>query len=240
MFKIMIVEDDKSLRKNIVDFLESKSYKLFQVSNFKDIEGYFDSVNPHLVLLDINLPYDDGFYLCGAIRRKSKVPIIFISARSREVEQVMGIELGADDYITKPFSLELLAAKVNGILRRCYGEVLNENDNSNIYGLTLDENSFKLSYHGISKELSKNEFKLIKKFIENKDKVLSREELLEELWDDSSFIDDNTLTVNVTRVKNVLLALNIKDVIKTKRGLGYIFDTTTLREGDKWYGFEIF
>lgn len=233
MFKIMIVEDDKSLRENIVNFLESKGYILFQVSDFKDIEGYFDRINPHLVLLDINLPYDDGFYLCGAIRRKSKVPIIFISARSREIEQVMGIELGADDYITKPFSLELLAAKVNGLLRRCYSEIGNENDNSDVYGLILDQNSFKLSYNGISKELSKNEFKLIKKFIENKDKVLSREELLEELWDDSSFIDDNTLTVNVTRVKNILVALNIKDVIKTKRGLGYIFDTTILREGDK-------
>ena len=219
MFKIMIVEDDKSLRKNIVDFLESKGYSLFQVSDFKNVEGYFDSINPHLVLLDINLPYDDGFYLCGAIRRKSKVPIIFISARSRDIEQVMGIELGADDYITKPFSLELLAAKVNGLLRRCYSEICNENNNGDVYGLRLDEKSFKISYDGISKELSKNEFKLIKKFIENKDKVLSREELLEELWDDSSFIDDNTLTVNVTRVKNILLTLNIKDVIKTKRGL---------------------
>ncbi|MGG7177471.1 response regulator transcription factor [Clostridium paraputrificum] len=231
MFKIMIVEDDKSLRKNIVDFLECKGYRLFQVSDFKNVEGYFDSINPQLILLDINLPYDDGFYLCGAIRRKSKVPIIIISARSRDIEQVMGIELGADDYITKPFSLELLAAKVNGLLRRCYSEVWSENDN--VYGLMLDEKSFKISYKGIIKELSKNEFKLIKKFIENKDKVLSREELLEELWDYSSFIDDNTLTVNVTRVKNILVALNIKDTIKTKRGVGYIFDTTTLREGDR-------
>ncbi|MGL4107525.1 response regulator transcription factor [Clostridium sp. LP20] len=231
MFKIMIVEDDKSLRKNIVHFLESKGYSLYQVNDFKYVEGYFDSINPHLVLLDINLPYDDGFYLCGAIRRKSKVPIIFISARSRDIEQVMGIELGADDYITKPFSLELLAAKVNGLLRRCYSEVLSENDN--VYGLRLDEKSFKISYKGIIKELSKNEFKLIKKFIENQDRVLSREELLEELWDDSSFIDDNTLTVNVTRVRNILVTLNIKDAIKTKRGLGYIFDTTTLREGDR-------
>lgn len=226
MFKIMVVEDDQALRSNIVKFLEGKEFELFEVNDFKNIEGYFNRVNPDLILLDVNLPYDDGFYICGAIRRKSKIPIIFISARSRELEQVMGIELGADDYITKPFSLEILSAKIKGILRRCYGEKSEDND---VYGLKLDESSFKLSYEKESKELSKNEFKLLKKFLENKDVVLLREELLAELWDDTTFIDDNTLTVNVTRAKNILLSFGLKDLIKTKRGVGYIFDTTALR-----------
>lgn len=232
MFRIMIVEDDEKLRSIIGDSLKGNGYSISEVLDFKKVEEEFNKIKPDLVLLDINLPYDDGFYLCGAIRRKSRVPIIFISARNRDIEQVMGMELGADDYITKPFSIEVLVAKVKGILRRCYESNIEERENSDIYGLVLDESSFKLTYNGTTKELSKNEFKLIKKFIDNKDLVLPREELLEELWDDSNFIDDNTLTVNVTRVKNILAALNINNVIKTKRGLGYIFDTSCLR-GDE-------
>lgn len=232
MFNIMIVEDDEKLRDIIADSLEKNGFEVTPIIDFKNVEEDFKRINPDLLLLDINLPYDDGFYLCGAIRRKSKVPIIFISARSRDIEQIIGMELGADDYITKPFSIDLLIAKVKSILRRCYEGNINEKNLINLYGLSLDENSFKLSFNGLTKELSKNEFKLMKKFLDNKDSVVSREELLEELWDDSTFIDDNTLTVNVTRVKNILTSININNVIKTKRGLGYIFDTSSLRGGE--------
>ena len=229
MYKIMIIEDDNKLRSLTKDYLEKYDYKVIEILDFKNIEDQFIEIQPDLVLLDINLPYYDGFYLCRVFRRKSKIPIIIISARSSEMEQVMGIELGADDYVTKPFSSEVLLVKVKSALRRTYGEYSkNETGSLKVKSLSLNENSFKIFYKADSIELSKNEFKLIKKLIENKDKIVKREDLLEELWDDSSFVDDNTLTVNVTRIKSKFNELGINDIIKTKRGAGYYFDSSAL------------
>lgn len=230
MVNILVIEDDIKLRALIKDSLERYEYEVICVDNFNNIENIFVREAPKLVLLDINLPYYDGFYYCRLFRRQSKAPIIIISARSGDVEQIMSIELGADDYVVKPFCIELLVAKVKSALRRAYGEYsILEDKAFEVNGIKLDENSFKIQYKQKIIELSKNEFKLIKKFIENADKVMSREELLKELWDDLSFVDDNTLTVNVTRVKNRLIELGIDDVIKTKRGLGYVFDTSKLK-----------
>ncbi len=231
MLKILIVEDDIKLRTLIKDSLERYGYNIICVENFSDVQAIFEKVNPQLVLLDINLPYYDGFYYCRLFRKHSKVPIIMISARDGDLEQVMSMELGADDYVVKPFSIELLVAKVKSSLRRVYGEysVIEEKD-IEVFGIKLDERNFKIEYKQKSTELSKNEFKLIKRFLGKTDTIISREELLAELWDDLSFVDDNTLTVNVTRVKNKLSELDINDVIKTKRGLGYIFDTSNLKD----------
>lgn len=229
MYKIMIIEDDNKLRTLIKEYLIKYDYQIIDICDFKNIEEQFFMLQPDLVLLDINLPYYDGFYLCRVFRRKSKIPIIIVSARSSEMEQVMGIELGADDYITKPFSNEVLLVKVKSALRRAYGEyAINEASSLQVKSLSLDENSFKIIYKTQNIELSKNEFKLIKKLIENKDKIVKREDLLEELWDDSSFVDDNTLTVNVTRIKNKFADLGIPEIIRTKRGAGYYFDSTAL------------
>lgn len=223
MYKIFIVEDDEKLKEHIKEYLERYDYEVFTVNDYKEIEREFDDINPDLVLLDINLPYYDGFYFCRIFRKKSTVPIIIISARTAETEQIMGIELGADDYITKPFSLNLLLAKVKACLRRTYGEYLPDKSTSlNINGLMLEESNFKIIFNNKELELSKNEFKLLKKLIENKDEIVTREELLGILWDDSTFVDDNTLTVNVTRVKNKLKDIGISSIIKTKRGVGYI------------------
>lgn len=232
-FKIMVIEDDEKLRELVRECLERYGYLPVCVSDFQNIEPQFQQEDPHLVILDITLPYFDGFYLCRIFRRKSKIPILIVSARSGEMDQVMGIELGADDYIIKPFSTELLLAKIKAALRRSYGEYAEPDDRSQclcVKGITLDESSFRLQYNGDSCDLSKNEFKLVKKFLENRDKILSREELLAELWDDSSFVDDNTLTVNVTRVKNKLANLGIQAAIRTKRGSGYFFDTASMEE----------
>jgi len=230
MLKILIIEDDVKLRTLIKDSLDRYGYKVVCVENFFDIEDNFEKENPHLVLLDINLPCYDGFYYCRLFRRNSKVPIVIISARAGELEQVMTMELGADDYIVKPFSIEFLVAKVRAVIRRVYGEYsIMESSNIEVCGITLDERNFKIQYKEKIIELSKNEFKLIKKFLEKKDTILSREDLLAELWDEVSFIDDNTLTVNVTRVKNRLSELGIEGVIKTKRGSGYILDTSNLK-----------
>jgi DNA-binding response OmpR family regulator len=232
MYKIMLIEDDIVLSSMIKEYIEKYGYMVYEPKDFDNIEHQFDEIKPHLVLLDINLPYYDGFYICRAIRRKSSVPIIITSARSGEMDQVMAIELGADDYITKPLKLEVLLAKVKAAFRRVYGEYsLKENKDLIIGELKLDTNNFSMVYNKKSVELSKNEYKIIKKFIENKDRPISREELFEELWDDLTFVDDNTLTVNITRVKARFMELGINNIIKNKRGIGYIFDYSKL-EGE--------
>lgn len=231
MFKIMIIEDDIKLKQIIKESIERYGYSTVCVEDFKNIEQQFVTENPHLVVLDINLPYYDGFYLCRVFRRKSIIPIIIISARSGEMDQVMGIELGADDYVIKPFSIDLLLIKVKAALRRVYGEYsLSDSKVINVKGISLDESNFKIQYRGQTAELSKNEFKLVKKLLGKKDSIVSRGELLEELWDDSAFVDDNTLTVNVTRVKGKFNDLGLSDVIITKRGLGYMLDTSLIKE----------
>ena len=233
MYKVFVVEDDIKLQLAIKETLEKYDYITYLVEDFRNIEEQFDKLKPHLVLMDINLPYFDGFYFCRIFRRKSKVPIIILSARSEDASQIMGIEMGADDYITKPFNTNVFISKINAIIRRCYGEYVAANDSFSIGDLLLDDNSFKALWKGSAIELSKNEFKLLKKLMENCDKVLSREQLLEELWDDSAFVDDNTLTVNVTRVKNKLCEAGIADAIKTKRGVGYLFDSQALKGNNK-------
>lgn len=229
MYKIMLIEDDMKLSSMMKEYIEKYGYIVSEQKDFNNIEKEFDEINPQLVLLDINLPYYDGFYICRALRRKSSVPIIITSARSGEMDQVMAMELGADDYVTKPLKLEILLAKVKATLRRVYGEYsVKESMEIRVGQLYVDSNNFKICFKGKNIDLSKNEYKLVKKIIENRDRVSTREELFLELWDDQNFVDDNTLTVNITRIKSKLLELGIKDIIKTKRGIGYIFDYSVL------------
>lgn len=223
--KIMLIEDDTALKDIIINLLNKYGYKGIGVEDFRNVEEEIKEINPKLILLDINLPYFDGFYFIRAIRRKSKIPIIVISARNTAGDQVLGIELGADDYILKPFEPEILLTKVKAILRRTYGELSEDNIRSlSIEGLKLDEESFKASYKNKSVLLSRNEFKILKRLIEANGKVVKRELLFEDIWDDREFVDENTLTVNVTRVKSKLEELGLKNVIKTRRGLGYTLE----------------
>lgn len=232
MYKIMLIEDDIVLSSMIKEYIEKYGFTVYEQKDFNNIEGQFEEIKPHLVLLDINLPYYDGFYICRSIRKKSRVPIIITSARSGEMDQVMAIELGADDYITKPLKLEVLLAKVKAAFRRVYGEYSSKDNKELLIGeLRLDTNNFNMAYKKKAVELSKNEYKIIKKLIENKDRIISREELFEEIWDDLTFVDDNTLTVNITRVKARFMELGINDIIKNKRGIGYIFNYSKL-EGE--------
>lgn len=222
MQKIFIVEDDEKLRSITGEYLQRYGYSIHFVENFKNVIEEFHQLEPHLVLLDINLPYFDGFQLCRAFRKDSHIPIIFTSARSSDFDQVRALEMGADDYLTKPFSLELLLAKVQASLRRTYGEYSSGKESVlSVDSLKLDTSSFTLSRNNITLELSKNELKLLKKLMESPGEVVSRESLLEELWDDTLFVDDNTLTVNVSRVKQRLRDLGLDNAIKTKRGVGY-------------------
>ncbi|WP_167958221.1 response regulator transcription factor [Anaerosporobacter faecicola] len=230
MYRIMIVEDDVPLREQLSQILQGYGYSVCVIQDFHKVEEQFEKESPHLVVLDINLPYYDGNYYCKIFRRSSKVPIIITSARNSEMNQILSIELGADDYLVKPFAVELFIAKVNAWIRRTYGDYAaetkgKEEDNQLAVGdLTLDEKGFKLIGKSKTMELSKNEFKLMKVFFQRKREVLTREELLEALWDQSDFVDDNTLTVNITRLRGKLADLGYEGIIKTKRGVGYVFD----------------
>ncbi len=222
MNKILIIEDDLNLKKYMQEYLNAYDYDTILLNDFENVLEDVQHIDPNLIILDINLPTFDGFYFLKIIRNKSRVPVIIVSARSEEGEQIRGMELGADDYITKPFSMGIFLAKVNAVLRRTNNVVADED--FNIKGLTLNSDSMRLMFEERVVELSKNEYKLLKLFMSNDGKVITREELLETLWDDTAFIDDNTLTVNITRVKKKLKDLKADNSIVTKRGVGYVFN----------------
>lgn len=219
----MLVEDDRKITELIKVHLERYGYKMYLVDNFSDIKNEFAQNKPDLVLMDINLPFFDGFYWCSAIRSISKVPIIFISARDSDMDQVMAIENGGDDFITKPFSYDVLLAKIKGILRRVYGSyAAGDNDYVRLGDLVLYSDKNVIEFRNKGTEMSKTEFALLYHLVKNINKIVTRDELLEILWSDTEFIDDNTLSVNVTRVRKKLESIGINDAITTKRGQGYI------------------
>lgn len=223
MNRIFLIEDDLKISALLKEYLEKYDYEVLAVKQFDQILDTFKQFQPQFVLLDINLPRYDGFYWCRQIRTVSKCPIIFISARDSGMDQVMAIENGGDDYITKPFSFEVVQAKVKGILRRVYGEYAGDPSSSILEqnGLTLYIDTMELKRGPEKVELTKNEFILIKAFMQCPNQVLSRNDLLGLLWDDQTFVDDNTLSVNVTRLRKKLEDLGLADVLHTIRGVGY-------------------
>lgn len=230
MYRVMIVEDDDKIAGILQGYIEKYDYRIIRATQFRDIKGEFLAHDPHLVLLDINLPFFDGFYWCRQIRTVSNVPIIFLSARVGEMDQVMAIENGGDDYITKPFHLDVVMAKIKGALRRAYGEYALQagapRDVCDLRGLYLDRAKSTLEWNGRRVDLSRNELRLMDCLAHKLGQVVSREELLEALWDDIDFVDDNTLTVNVTRVRKKLEELGIAGAIETVRGQGYKLKAT--------------
>lgn len=223
MKKILIIEDDIKLRKYVSQYLEAYSYKVFILNSFEDLENKVFEICPDLILLDINLPILDGFYFLKTIRRKSNIPIIIVSARSEEGEQIRGMEMGADDYVTKPFSIGILLAKINAVLRRTNSK--NENI-LKVGEMTLLCEGMQLKVKDEIIDLSKNEYKLLNIFMKSYGKIVKREDLLEELWDEDTFVDDNTLTVNMTRLKKKLKKFDLRCEIITKRGIGYVLKRT--------------
>ncbi|URN94795.1 MAG: response regulator transcription factor [Candidatus Pristimantibacillus lignocellulolyticus] len=239
MYSIMIVEDDPKIAQVLKLKLEQYSYEAIIAHDLKNIMEQFEQIKPHMLLLDINLPYFDGFYWCRQVRKNYNIPIIFISARDGEMDQVMAIENGGDDYITKPVQLELLVAKVRSQLRRAYGEyainpisssvmdegLLSDNDGEigkiEIEGMTLWLSRNELSYKQKLVDLTKNELLLAECFFTYYGEVVTRDQLLESLWDDIQFVDDNTLTVNMTRLRKKFAELGLPSVIETIRGQGY-------------------
>lgn len=223
MYKVLIIEDDEKLRNLIRDGLIRYNYDVSTVKDYSNVKREFIKEAPHLVLMDINLPNYDGFFWCREIRSISKVPIIFISARFSDMDQVLAIENGGDDYIVKPFSFDLLIAKIKGVMRRAYGEYA-ENTSKDVLeveGLYLYPGQNIIEWNQKKVELSKKEFALLNILIKNLDNIVIREKLLEELWDDMDFVDDNTLSVNIARLRKRLEDIGIYDAIVTKRGQGY-------------------
>lgn len=221
MYKVLIVEDDEIIAKSIANYLNNWDYEVKCVFDFRKVIDEFIEFNPQLVLLDISLPFYNGYHWCNEIRKISKVPIIFISSASDNMNIIMAMDIGGDDYIVKPFDLSVLIAKVNALIRRTYSfqgqvNVLERN------GVILNLNDVCVIYKDKKMELTKNDFKILQILMENPGKVVSRNEIMMRLWDSDSFIDDNTLTVNVNRLRKKLEEIGIYDFIITKKGLGYM------------------
>lgn len=220
-YKILIVEDDNTIAEKIKDHLEKWAYDVYIAENFSDILKEVSDFSPDLILLDITLPYYNGFYWCTEIRKLFKIPIIFISSANDNMNIIMAMDMGGDDFIAKPFDLTVLTAKVGAIIRRSYsyaGQVnVIEKD-----GAILNLLDGTLSYNGQKAEFSKNEFQILALLMENEGSVVSRDTIMMNLWDSDNFIDDNTLTVNVTRIRKKLKDIGLEDFVKTKKGIGYM------------------
>lgn len=221
MYKIAIVEDDMQLCGLISDVLARYGYEVVKDLDYRKLTADLLKIQPHLIILDINLPYYDGYQIARELRQHSDIPIIMISARGSEAEQIRGIDLGADDYVVKPFSMDMLNAKINACVRRAYGSMA-EQELIIIGDFTINKKNFLVSYSGKSMELTKNELKIMVALAENQNKIVKRDYLLNVLWDDLTFVEDNTLTVNITRIKSKLSKIGLNDVIHTKRGEGYL------------------
>ena len=221
MFTIMIIEDNELIRNEIHNLLDLNRYKTIKVNDFNSITKQVKEYNPDLILLDINLPDEDGFKICTEIRSFSKVPIIFVTSRNTNIDELMGITLGADDFITKPYNTQILLARIASLLKRAYP---NEKtiDNIEHNGITLNILKSTIEKNDKSVELTKNELKILHYLLINKGKIVSRVDILEYLWDSALFVNDNTLTVNITRIRSKVEELGIKDYIITKRGQGYM------------------
>ncbi|TYR81177.1 response regulator transcription factor [Priestia megaterium] len=225
MFKIMIIEDDPKIAGLLKDYLEKYGLHACIAQSFEKVLDEFQQMDPHLVLLDVNLPKFDGFYWCRQIRTISTCPIVFLSARDGKMDQVMALENGADDYITKPFDYDIVIAKINSQLRRTYGSYAptGRERTIEISGLYLYPERLALQFNDNNIEISHTESKLLEALIERAERVVSRDRLLEKIWDEQPFVDDNTLNVYITRVRRKLKEIGIDGAIETIRGAGYLF-----------------
>ena len=220
MYRVLIVEDDRGIAESVRDAAAAWGFDARCAENFRDVAGEFAAFAPHLVLMDIGLPFFDGYYWCREIRRTSSVPIIFLSSASDNMNIVMAMNMGGDDFIAKPFDLSVLIAKMQALLRRAYdfAPAALEPEHR---GAKLDTGAQALMYGGEKIPLSKNEYRILFSLMEAGGKVVSREKLMEKLWETDSFVDENTLTVNVNRLRKKLDAAGLPGFIATKFGVGY-------------------
>ena len=220
MYKIFMVEDDEIIARSIREHLQAWNYDVCCVEDFSNVVAEFVRFDPQLELMDITLPFFNGYHWCSEIRKISKVPVIFLSSAVDNMNIVMAVNMGADDFIPKPFDLEVLTVKIQAMLRRSYdfagtGSMLEHK------GAILNLNETTLTYQEQKIELTKNEFRILEILMENKEKVVSRETLMTKLWESDNYVDENTLSVNVNRLRKKLEALGLEEFILTKKGIGY-------------------
>lgn len=218
--KIYIVEDEQTIRSELAKLLESYGYSCAYSDDFPNIVEHILKEAADLILLDINLPFYDGYHVCREIRKQSDTPIIIVTSRNNDMDELMSMNLGADDFITKPYNTQILLARIAAVLKRIDGK--NAADTVSHNGLTLFLNKSVVRFQSMDAELTKNEFRILTHLIQNAGKIVSREDLIEELWQSDEFIDDNTLTVNINRLRHKLEEIGAEQYINTKRGQGYM------------------
>ena len=223
MYKIFLVEDDDAIASAVAAHISSWGWEARRAGDLTRVLEEFTAYAPHLVLLDIGLPYRNGYHWCSEIRRLSQVPVVFLSSASDNMNIVMAMNMGGDDFIAKPFDLEVLAAKVQALLRRTYdfGSAAPLLEHR---GAVLDTGNNTLSYEGRKLELTRNEYRLLQVLLEHKGKTVSRDTLMQKLWETDSFVDENTLTVNVARLRRRLEEIGLTDFVRTKKGMGYLVE----------------
>ena len=220
MYRILVVEDNEKIRMELCDFLSKNGYRSEGCSNFSNILEDIRSRKPDLILLDLNLPFMDGHFICRELRRTSNVPIIIVTSRNSEIDELQSMHLGADDYVTKPYNLQILLARIDRVLQRVY-ETKDAN-HMKVGEVTMDITKSALSFQNKTVDLTKNELRIMHCLFQNKNTIVSREKLMKHMWDCDAFVDDNTLTVNINRLRKKLEYIGLSDFIETKRGLGYI------------------
>ncbi len=224
MYKIFIVEDDLPLARNISEGISKWNYDSKTVDDFEKIIEEFISYEPDLVLMDINLPYYDGYHWCRKIRDISKTPIIFLSSRDSNMDIIMAVNMGGDDFVSKPFSMEILLVKIQALLRRTYSYGDEKGEIIEVDSAILNINDGTISYNNKSLELTKNEFKILQLLMKNRGKIISRSRIMRALWDEEYFISENTLTVNINRLRKSLEEIGIYNFIITKKSQGYLIE----------------
>lgn len=220
MYKIFIVEDDTRIREELSTLLSRYGYECIVCDDFKNIIEHIKKSDAQLVLLDINLPYFDGYHICRELRKQSSIPIIIVTSRDSDIDELMSINLGADDFVTKPYNTEILIARIASVLNRAYqinSTMLLEHN-----GVKLDVAQSQLQFEGNSIELTKNECRILNLLMQNKNQIITRDEIINDLWQTDEFVDDNTLTVNINRLRKKLSSVGVVDFLLTKRGLGYM------------------
>ena len=223
MQKIIIIEDTERIRLELSELLKRYGYDVKSPSNFENIIDYVQNENPDLILLDINLPLYDGYYICREIRKTSDVPIIVVTSRDSEMDELMSMNLGADDFVTKPYNTQILLARINSVLKRSV-KTTTSSDILMYKDLKLNLSNSSVTYKENTVELTKNELKILGFLIKNKGIIVSREELMEYLWSTDFFVDDNSLSVNMTRLRKKLAEIGMDNPIETRRGQGYIME----------------
>ena len=223
MYRILLVEDDNVIASQVEKHLTAWGYEVRRATDYQNILADFAAFQPHLVLLDIGLPCFSGYHWCAEIRRQSKAPILFLSSASDNMNIVMAMNQGGDDFVAKPFDLDVLTAKIQALLRRTY-DFGGQTGLLEHRGALLNTGDATLTYEGRKVELSKNEYKILLTLLSNKGKIVSRETLMTKLWETDSFVDENTLTVNITRLRRRLEDAGLHDFIATKKGVGYLVE----------------